>query len=880
MICCPGRARLLGFNLFTGAVPPEWELVKASATDRNRLWGTQDYSDYYYGSDHDYDSGYNSYSDYGNHQDQYDSSEGGPEDGFNSTYDDGDGLNSTHDNGDGLNSTHADGNGLNSTYDDGDGFNSTYDDGDGLNSTHYEYDGGSEDVEDEYGSGYDDYADYESYHSGGGSSSTDGDSTYPPGYDYDYYFVYYYQILYAYYGDYYEDYEAVIDEGGAVDVSFNLLVGELPALSGRNLTAQYNCGMEGAPAQRFCPGLHGLLWLWLALGLVMLPVVAIAVRLCLEGWKTVAHDIAFGARRLTWSTTSNKVLLLAVALSLGWNLFVLTDTFEVLVRQMSLRLTTLGGIFFVVASSVGSSLNPAVVFLLLMLWARNALWSAVLGRPDSTAWTVIASEDVLRESVSVTQEDQLTLLAVFAAVAPLSAALNYAVLPDTIPMWFSPDPDSYWLVSPWLQTGLMVPRAAVSLFSVGFVIAVYHMVACLALPHEIWHCPSVSQALRLNSSNVSPVQNELLRSLRWLRAAYAVSALILLLLGGSSWAAVRLYVDGFASMKDELTPDTVGAPVNPTQGPTAVMSVAVIVQILVVLAWHAGAWGWWAALDPWTQRSSSKVDPYSGVLPPPSYKSAAIHKPPDHTGLATEDFQRPSSAAEHLRHWLERLRRWLQAKSAGRTRLCRNLLLAVVGLSMLPGLGAKESGFAVLSLAWGGTYLALLYAMLAEDSTGSFMDLISGGKAGFGLVLDARDVAAALAADLREEERERKSGEAPEDAEAGPGPPGLLERCCDGSPGGCKACQGILRRYPATLFRMQETLALSYRWQMTNRVIASRSPSNAGGRAAGGAGIINGQVAVKHEPLAEAAAAGHSQAPQLRLRVDRRALHSGCSDAG
>ena len=67
--------------------------------------------------------------------------------------------------------------------------------------------------------------------------------------------------------------------------------------------------------------------------------------------------------------------------------------------------------------------------------------------------------------------------------------------------------------------------------------------------------------------------------------------------------------------------------------------------------------------------------------------------------------------------------------------------------------------------------------------------------------------------------------------------------CCSGGGhvAGCRACQQILRRFPATLTRMTETLVVSYRWQPTNQALVH--PEGFSGRAPF-AGMKDGVVGI------------------------------------
>jgi hypothetical protein len=94
------------------------------------------------------------------------------------------------------------------------------------------------------------------------------------------------------------------------------------------------------------------------------------------------------------------------------------------------------------------------------------------------------------------------------------------------------------------------------------------------------------------------------------------------------------------------------------------------------------------------------------------------------------------------------------------------------------------------------------------------------------MVILADDLAEALAANLEAEEKER--GDVDDDSIR------LLvnpSSCCsDGRhDAGCRSCQQILRRFPATLTRMTEALVVSYRWQPVNQALVH--PEGCTGRA-------------------------------------------------
>mmetsp|Transcript_364 Transcript_364/g.1124 ORF Transcript_364/g.1124 Transcript_364/m.1124 type:complete len:392 (+) Transcript_364:2292-3467(+) len=113
----------------------------------------------------------------------------------------------------------------------------------------------------------------------------------------------------------------------------------------------------------------------------------------------------------------------------------------------------------------------------------------------------------------------------------------------------------------------------------------------------------------------------------------------------------------------------------------------------------------------------------------------------------------------------------------------------------------------------------------------------------------ARDLAEALEADLLYHQplasvggqtfsstaktrtsRRRKEG-VPASGGSRPRGTGSAPNCCRDAPGGCQHCTTLIRRFPATLFRMRETLAMSYRWQKRKHILVCpvgvdhRSPS-------------------------------------------------------
>jgi hypothetical protein len=134
---------------------------------------------------------------------------------------------------------------------------------------------------------------------------------------------------------------------------------------------------------------------------------------------------------------------------------------------------------------------------------------------------------------------------------------------------------------------------------------------------------------------------------------------------------------------------------------------------------------------------------------------------------------------------------------------------------MVPVLGAGYLlGWALVTTVWFLSCALFAAAIAVQDSPSGFEALR--GSPGFGMVLLASDLAHALAVNLAAEELESAQDN---DIEIRM----VVEKsvCCSqgGHTVGCRSCQQILRRFPATLARMEEALVVSYRWQAANQAL-------------------------------------------------------------
>jgi hypothetical protein len=645
----------------------------------------------------------------------------------------------------------------------------------------------------------------------------------------------------GYYYNWYLDYDEPESEDGEepvaagaqqLGVGFNSMAGGMPDATNITVSADFNCGLDGAEEQRYCPARS--LWRSLLIAMLVVPLLASAIVAVVRGPSRFWGDFSFALRRMEWCRVANKTVMSAVVLGLAWNLFVLTDGYQVWVHDLASEVPSVAPVAFVVIGVLGSSWQPGVALMLAVWWFCCAL-RAHFGRPDASAWTVMASQDVLAGNLRVIRSDQLMLLVLFSVITPLCGLITYGVLPRAITVWVYGTPQEAWYPLVWVQMRMIVPAFPVALCCASFIICTYHTVAAASLPTQVWAASCARLALRHRNHKLGDnVRSGLVRPLFWLWPSFLITILLIALFVGCTAGAVSLYVRRVTSLREAINYKDVGTVVEVAPGPWPITltSICVLSQIAIVAVWNFGAWRHrrsTAVASKGTRACQGTPEGDSGQ--PESTTSAFARFRASLIGrsrlvrrvlralcgVGSSSCDEREDLASQIGVWY-----WFQATAMGRSRLVRNLLLSVLGLLMLPDTGKQQWGLPLVAVTWVVMCLLLLAACLARDRPAGFQELH--GKEGFGLVLLARDLAEALEADLAEEAAEMGGTDCPPTLAAMASlsvarDPSQKLQCCKDSPGGCTSCQLLLRRFPATLFRMEETLAISYRWQPLSRAV-------------------------------------------------------------
>ena len=606
----------------------------------------------------------------------------------------------------------------------------------------------------------------------------------------------------------------------------------------------YNC-MAGEDGQRMCPSLWRpvLMMAALILSLVGVLILEAAAR----GWGVALTDLRFEMHRLTKMQgalffTKSNMLLMAALNAMCQRLFILSPVFPAAERAFVARTSGILGVAGsetarLLAGTVCSML-PVVATLLIVAGFVGRALLVSLPRPEwlpqklaMRAWTLVASEDVLRDNMNTLKIDQLLLLGMFlvcSLVVPLVVALG---LPEVISIR-EVDPSVFFGVNSTIVHLIYLPRTMLALLAASYIIVIYSMVAALLIPGAVvWPSVAVNEAIRITEAT-SQVQQSLkqLRRLRWAvpqaLLSMALCATCMALFSATEWHDE----DG----GNEADLSTVwGSNIE-----AGVISVLVGFQMLCAIGWNLAVWGSSCSCRLTCVVAVSSADEEAAPLSRQSASDAV--KSFEEASSCTDTrsstaWPAASPAAPSRPASLQRgPRRWLpEVAMVAQTRARDNALLLVTVLQMLHVDGAT-AGVMVAWMTWLASIAILCWALLVRDAPKGFDDIHE--CAAFGMVIVANDLAAILKADLA--------------ADGDDSAPTVLHRvtskhvrisleeddCCADYPAGCPRCQLLLRRVPATLYRMQETLCISYRWQSQVRAVV-RPPGH--GLLASASGLKN-----------------------------------------
>ena len=367
------------------------------------------------------------------------------------------------------------------------------------------------------------------------------------------------------------------------------------------------------------------------------------------------------------------------------------------------------------------------------------------------------------------------------------------------------------------------------------------MVSTMALPTQLWCNKSVVLALktarklsgRASSSGTELSQSGelmdeemlvLLKPVRWLRLAHVVTLIMVVLLLAFGTAASLAFSNSVFEGANNITYHLQGTvvPVYPGPVPVAMALACLVCLVIIRVIFHFTVWGG-------SLRSTIAKSP-DAAFPRAEGNSQEAPSDTDHSARLC------TALARAGRLFLKGLRKLVTTQRMGRTHLRRNLLLLVFGLTMIPSSVNAAAGLPMVIILWLMYNALLLCTAVARDEPAGFDDIA--GHEGFGLVMLARDLAEALEADLygsvplvsslagkdprphfQHSPANGKQGRPSSTAAAAPPWIPTVPKCCKDFPAGCPRCQLLIRRFPATVFRMHETLALSYRWQQHKHVL-------------------------------------------------------------
>ena len=621
-----------------------------------------------------------------------------------------------------------------------------------------------------------------------------------------------------------------------------------------NLGAEFNCLDDWNGHSRFCPSddlAAGLATLLLGSFLVASAVVFAHQWICplapyspepsgpwwalpcaLRSLRLTMRDLNLAAR--SPCSVDNLPWMVVVAVTLGWSLFSLTPEFQGTVIQPALSAVLRSDPDLptpAVRALLRSVLPTCAPGVLLLLWLVLRELTGLASRawacryPGSSAaahlacsWTLLASRDCLAENLSSVRDDQLMLLGLLFAITLTAGLLNYFALPVTASVWVvvaTPRATSYMPELPVsLELSIPVSRGLVAACTASMGIVLYHTIICLTLPREIWTSSAVAattgSAARERAREEKEPAAPLVRALAWLRQAYKLLAASVTLLAACCTATywgiasdnAAVDADSFDYYKDWVPyVDGGREPIRINSlnyVPAAVVAAALVTQVALVVVWN---------LTTWKQVSLAA---YLEARP----GDALLASQPE-TG---DGSQAPTIVGEYRSFQATAMR---AARGMSYSQGQRAFLLCVLGLHMIPALSAsKLLGQALIGIVWGLTFLFLAAAASVRDTPQSFEALRSSPV--LGMVLLASDLEAALASDLE--------ASVTTTAHEGAGAVEEAPRCRCAEPemdAGCPFCQSLIRRAPATLFRMSRTLAISYRWQPVCQAII-RPPGRSG----------------------------------------------------
>jgi len=643
----------------------------------------------------------------------------------------------------------------------------------------------------------------------------------------------------------------------------------------------YNC-LPGTPSQHMCPAL----WWPLAMAGIMVAVVGASVALWagLTGWGCSVRHTLFAAGQLRscrlwhqhYPSGCKFLLMLAVLTSIGQRLYILSPWFQrVLLEELIRRFRTPGSNSGQITKLIGGTLASSlpvgpVVILLLAFVVRAARTLAVKPEwlpdgPAARAWTLVASEDILRDNLRAIRVDQMILLGVFITGAVLLITFSYTFLPELTQVR-EIGSSVYNNVDTRV---IVVDRAGAAMLYVSYMTAFYSVAAAVTIPEAI---VSSSAAIRegVRVASRSQKSGRYLRQLGWLRWAVVQAGVSL---------AIYIF-NAIRSFSSLITSTKAGPHGKPEQPAATDLSLVILVALQVLLAagWNFASWGSSILRFPvlwFSSRQLSQVLPTAAAElsgtgtatlptashiassygataatgtaigahyadgedcgPPPSDIEAAAHgetlgvtnsdgakllcrlpAPLNAWGGCQGKAQDDGASPQHRRPLWQRLLQ-PQVGLIGRTRAQSTALLLVIALNMIHMEGGSTQIKALTWVVWLASSLTMAWAVAVRDRPAGFNDIH--GSEAFGMVVLASDLAAALGLDLADPDSSQThcapmSGPQGEEEEEP-----QVSSCCEGHPAGCPECQLLLRRFPATLFRMEETMCVSYRWQKEVRAV-------------------------------------------------------------
>ena len=617
----------------------------------------------------------------------------------------------------------------------------------------------------------------------------------------------------------------------------------------RDADNKYNC-MAMEDCQRMCPSpwRSVLMAAVLILSLVGVLILEAAAR----GWEVPLSDLRFAMHRLAKTPlkmhfTKSNMLLMAALNALCQRLFILSPAFSAVERAFIARTSGYLG----VAGRETARLLAATVCSMLPIVATLLIVAGFLGlsvlvslprlellpkKLAMQAWTLVASEDILRDNLQTLKIDQLLLLGMFLVCSLVVPLVVFLGLPEVIAIR-EVDPSVFWGVnSTEVQLMIYLPRSMMALLAASYISVIYGMVAALLIPGAVmWPSVAVNDAIR--ATGAAPRVQQSLRQLRRLRWAVPQALLSLLLcatcmalFSATEWREVDDYGDNESGLSTVW-----GSNIE-----AGVISTLVGFQVICAIGWNLAVWGInrtspvtdVVAVTP-ADEEAAPSDVANGskeaisFCPVSSCKSTAAWAASSAATPTRASSCRPAGLSPGANSRSSSARgpgRWLpEVSMVGQARARDNALLLVTVLQMLHVDDAR-AGPVVAGMTWLASIAILCWALLVGDAPMRFDDIHE--CAAFGMVVVASDLAAILKADLAADDNDYSSAGAPPyphrvnlvDSQA-TSSSSEEEDCCADYPAGCPRCQLLLRRVPATLYRMKETLCISYRWQSQVRAV-------------------------------------------------------------